>query len=386
MPNQIVIVGTGLAGYMLAKEVRKRDDAVSLTLITKSDGYFYSKPLLSTALTNQKTSDQLCINTVAEMRLQLNADILVQTTVLDIQKKEKKIVVRSSEGVEKIIAYDQLVLATGANHRVLSIAGDGAASVLSVNDLEEYRIFQRKIAHQKNILIIGAGLVGCEFANDLVNANYAVSMVSLDQYLLSAFVPKEIGMAVERAFLNAGIVFHRGKTVQSINRDQNQFNVTLSDNTVVEADVIFSAIGIYPDVTLAQLAGLEINRGIKTNALMQTSDPHVYALGDCAEVMGELKMYVAPILNQARVLSALLCGDQSALNTAVMPVVVKTPLCPVVVLLPPKERVGEWKTTGDHLNIKSLYYDQHNQLCGFALSGDCVKEKAQWIKCLNSEK
>lgn len=382
MLNRIVIIGTGLAGYMLAKELRKRGNTASLTLITQGDGYFYSKPLLSTALTNQKTPDQLCINTVAEMRQQLNADIIVRATVFNIDAKEKKIFIRCGDDSEKEIQYDQLVLANGADHHMVSLAGDAASSVLSVNDLEEYRVFHGKIAHQKNIVIIGAGLVGCEFANDLVNANYTVSMVALDHYLLSAFVPAEIGIALEEAFSTAGIVFHRSKTVQSINHNNHRYTVTLSDNAIIETDLVFSAVGIRPDVSLATLAGVEINRGIQTNAMMQTSDPHIYALGDCAEVMGELKMYVAPILNQARVLSAVLCGEHTPLISSVMPIVIKTPLCPVVVVPPPKNCVGEWKTTGDHLAIKSLYYDGHNQLRGFALSGDCVKEKTQWMKCI----
>ncbi|OGT46583.1 MAG: hypothetical protein A3E82_08835 [Gammaproteobacteria bacterium RIFCSPHIGHO2_12_FULL_38_11] len=381
--QHIVIIGTGLAGYLLAKEFRKYDMSTPLTLITKSDGCFYSKPLLSTALTQQKTPNQLIIADAMTLREQLNATILTKSDVFHIDADNKKIFFRDEMRCEHTLCYGKLVLANGAHKINTFLAGDAADDVLFVNQLEDYRVFREKLLKKNNIAILGTGLIGCEFANDLVNAGYTVKLISPDRYLLSTCVPEIIGLALEKEFHRLGVQFYGSVLPTKINQKDAYFEVILSDKRMVTAELVLSAIGIKPDLTLAKTANLKINNGIVVNASLQTSNPAIFALGECAEVSGQLTMHVAPILKCVHALAKVLVGREQCVYFETTPVVIKTPACPVVVVAPPKNCIGEWKIiASESINIQSLFYDDSNRLRGFALSGDAIKEKNRLIKLM----
>ncbi len=381
--QHIVIIGTGLAGYLLAKEFRKYDTSTPLTLITKSDGYFYSKPLLSTALTQQKMPDQLLIADPIALREQLNATILTKSDVFHIDADNKKIFFRDEKHCEHTLCYEKLVLANGAHKINAFLEGDAADEVLFVNQLEDYRIFRDKLLNKNNIAIFGAGLIACEFANDLANAGYTVKLIAPDRYLLSSRVPEIIGLALEKEFHRLGVQFYGSVLPNKINQKDACFEVVLSDKRIVTAELILSAIGIKPDLTLAKTANLTINKGIIVNASLQTSNPAIFALGECAEVSGQLTMYVAPILKCVHVLAKVLAGEEQSVHFETTPVVIKTPACPIVVVSPSGNCIGEWRIiSSDNINIQSLFYDDSKRLRGFALSGGEIKEKNRLIKLM----
>ena len=146
--DPIIIIGSGLAGYTLAKEFRKLDISTPLTIITASDGRFYSKPLLSTALTKQHHPESLAIAPVATMMKQLNAEIFTKTRVTTIDAQQKKIQI----GVRSL-SYKKLILACGADPIKAPLSGDAVNEVLSVNDLEDYAIFRDSLAGKKHLVI-----------------------------------------------------------------------------------------------------------------------------------------------------------------------------------------------------------------------------------------
>lgn len=384
-PASIVIIGTGLAGYQLAKEFRKHDTHATLTLLTRSDGYFYSKPLLSTALTHHKTPDELAIIDVEAMRSQLNAAIITQCDVYKIDADHKKIIYRDNKNQEYELRYDKLILANGAKKVKIPLQGSAVDEMISVNQLEAYRYFRKKLADKKHVAILGSGLVGCEFANDLLNAGLSVSMISLDNALLQSFVPKQISDALQGAFEKLGLQLYLNKPAQIINKKNNEYEIILSDGQKINADLVLSAVGIRPDLTLAQSAGLRVNVGVVVNSHLQTSDPDIYALGDCAEIEGELKMYVAPILQNARILAMNVTGEPQTVPKSIMPIVIKTPACPIVCVPPSQKTVGEWRIEIAGLNNQALFYDNQNKLRGFALSGDAVKDRMRFIKQMSEE-
>lgn len=381
----IIVIGTGLAGYLFAKEFHKRDTTASLTLITKGDGCFYSKPLLSTALSNRKTPDALTINTVETMRTQLNADILIHCDVFQIDADHKKIFFRDAQNQTQALNYDQLILANGADTIQIPLEGDAVDDVLHVNQLEDYRLFRAQLSEKKRVAILGVGLVGCEFANDLISAGYDVTMIAPDDSLLKKWVPKIIGDALQDVLLNAGVKFYLSvfpKIVQKPpgREGETAYEIILSDNKKIEANVVLSAAGIRPNLSLAKTANLKTNIGICVNSYLQTSNNDIYALGDCSEVNGEMKMYVAPIMQNARILAEFLTGKSPVTQNQMMPVAIKTTLCPIVVVPPDKDIQGKYSIIADGINIQALFYDADNHLRGFALSGSCVKNKAQLIQ------
>lgn len=381
--KNIIIIGTGLAGYLLAKKFRKYDTSTSLTLITKSDGYFYSKPLLSTALTHHKAPEQLVISDVLTLREQLNVMILTRCDVFQIDVNNRKIIYRDEKNCEHSMGYEKLVLANGADKMNVFLEGDAVNDVLFVNQLEDYHVFRNKLAKKSDVAILGAGLIACEFANDLVNAGHLVKLIAPDRYPLSTRVPEIIGFALEKEFYKLGIQFYGSVFPKKVNQKENYFEVILSDCRKITASLILSAVGIKPDLTLAKTANLKTNIGIVVDDSLRTSDPAIFALGECAEVSGQLTMHVTPILQCVHVLAKVLAGNKESVHFEVTPIVIKTPVCPIAVITPPKNCIGEWKiVSSDNINIQSLFYDDMNQLRGFALSGDAIKEKNRLIKLM----
>ncbi|PHS72694.1 MAG: FAD-dependent oxidoreductase, partial [Porticoccus sp.] len=155
----------------------------------------------------------------------------------------------------------------------------------------------------------------------------------------------------------------------------------LSDGATIDADIVISAIGLRPRIDLAKAAGIRVNRGVVVNRQLQTSDTHVYALGDCKEIEENVTLYVLPLMAEARTLAKTLTGDITDIKYAPMPVMVKTPCCPIVVSPVPAGVNGNWTDEANEgNNVKSLFHDSDGQLRGFALTGDLIKEKAALAK------
>lgn len=374
MKKSMVIIGAGLAGYMLAKNWRKLDTDSELTIITEDDGHFYSKPLLSTALTQKKTAGSLPVSTVDQMRVQLDARIMTSCSALSIDKGKKVAVTSQGE-----VSYDQLVLACGAYTINPPLTGDAVDDVISVNNLLDYAEFQAWLENKKHIGILGAGLVGCEFCNDLINTGHHVSMIAPEDQPLASLLPGVLGEMLRQALSDQGVDWHLGRLAKTVD---GNYRIGLDNGDSCEVDGVLSAIGLRPNIALAEAAGLSVGVGIQVNAQLQTSDENIYALGDCAEVMGHIKQYVAPLLHGAQVLAKVLHGDAAAVQYPPMPVVIKTPALPVVSLPPSLGVMGEWHIEGDKPHLKALYYDDQQQLRGFALVGDSVREKMKLAKSI----
>lgn len=373
--NPIVIIGTGLSGYQLAREFRKVNQGTALMLITEDDGRFYSKPLLSTALTNKKNFDTLTTSDANTMASQLNATILSHTIVASIHPEEKFLIANQQK-----IFYDKLVLACGATVVKPAISGDAAEDVLSVNHLYHYRDFQAYIQNKKRIAILGAGLIGSEFANDLTNVGFEVDVIALGKFPLDLLVPESIGKILQDALEKNGVHFHFECTLQSINKKDTHYVLQLSNGKTIETDFVLSAIGLKPNITLAQTANVQTNRGILVNRFLETSIENIYALGDCAEVEGHVLPYITPLLNAGRALAKTLSGERTAVDYPAMPVTVKTPAHPIVVCPPPKNISGTWQVTVTDNNARALFMNEQNELYGFVLTNAACKERMELVK------
>ena len=370
----VVILGTGLAGYGLAKEFRKHDEETPLILITSDDGRSYSKPMLSTGFTKDHSADDLAQLDAGGMARMLKASVWTMTKVNDIDTANQLIKVGDAQTA---IHYGKLVLAVGAEVIRPPIEGDGLDLVYSVNDLLDYDDFRTAIKKNgvKKVCLIGAGLFGCEYTNDLLNGGFEVEAVDPLGYCLPTLLPEEAGKAVQSALEAKGAKFHFGPLVTRVDKAEEGVVVTLNSGETIAADLVVSAVGVRPRTELASASGLDTNRGVITNRLLQTSAPNVYALGDCAEVNGHVLVYVAPLMAAARALGKTLAGEPTEVVYPAMPVTIKTPACPVVVAPPAMDAQGDWTITADGSNVKGEFRGAAGDLLGFALTGDATKEK-----------
>jgi len=373
--SAIVIIGSGLAGYTVIREIRKLDKEIPITLVTKEPGYFYSKPMLSTALAGKKEAAQLISTPAEAMASQLGLNILSETDVHAIDSAKQ--IINTSKGE---ITYRQLVLALGADQIHLPLQGNAAHEVLTVNDLEDYAKFRNAISGKKKVAILGAGLIGCEFANDLVLGNYEVDVIDLAPQALGRLIPEMAANNLQSKLSAAGVRWHFNTTVQSIDRNGNELNITLANGTLIASDVVLSAVGLKPRLDLAKAAGIATGIGIQVNRELETNAPHVYALGDCAEVEGLVLPYVMPIMQAARALAVTLTGQRTALTYPAMPVMVKTPALATIVSPPAKGATGQWKTNPVEGGLEARFESDDGKLLGFVLMGTATAQRGALTK------
>jgi len=366
----IVIVGTGLSGYSLVREIRKLDKDVPIEMVTADDGVSYSKPMLSTGFSKGKDADGLAQADTDAMAEQLNIRIRTFATVTGIDPDSHQLIL----GDERL-TYSKLVLAWGADVIRLSIEGDGQEHVFSINDLMDYRAFRKALGDSGRVAIMGAGLIGCEFANDLRNGGYEVDVIAPSNVVMPGLLPEVAAGAVQQELEKLGVRFHLETVVERMDREGDGVSLTLANGETVSADLVLSAVGLRPRIGLAQAAGIATGRGIQVNRALETSVPDIYALGDCAEVDGHVLLYVLPLMAGARALAKTLTGEPTAVSYGTMPVMIKTPCCPTSVCPPPPGAEGDWEVEQDGTSVKALFRSPDGETLGFAVTGRFAVEK-----------
>lgn len=370
----VLIVGSGMAGVTLARELRKLDANADITLISADGGGFYSKPNISNALAAGKSADQLMMSQrdalAAQLKIQIHSG--VEVTAIDVQSNS----VSTSLGN---IRYEKLVLALGARPIRLPLKGDGAADVLSVNHLDHYAEFRRVLAGKRRLAVLGAGLIGCEFANDLHIGGFEVTVFDLAPQPLGRLLPSQTAAFFQHRLESIGVKFHFSTSITNVNKTDGHYVLTDSHSVEHQADLVLSAIGLIPETGLAKATGLAVNRGIIVNRQLQANPDSghapIYALGDCMEV-GNLNLpFILPIMAQARALAKTLAGTPTDLAYAAMPVAVKTPACPTIVCPPPQGSIGAWQEEVSADGVRALFVGADGKPLGFALLGSATTER-----------
>ncbi len=380
-----------MAGWTTAREFRKLDTYTPIVLVTADSGDFYAKPTLSNACAQKRSADQLVSTPAAKMAETLNVTLRAQTVVRSIHTPAQTLALSTADGASHTQPYGQLVLATGAHPIRVPLQGDASADVQCINQLTDLAHFQRTLgAAPKTVLIMGAGLIGCEFANDLLLGGYQVHVVDPTERPLAALLPAAAGEQLRVALQALGVVWHFGATVQAVNHhtDASLLAVTLSTGEVLGAHLVLSAIGLRSDTALASAAGIACERGVVVGDQLQTNAPHVFALGDCAQYASagaRTLPYVMPIMNAARALAATLAGHATALVFPLMPVSIKTPALPTVVAAPHPAQAGAW--VADALDAAAAqsggvwrFMDPAGQQRGFVLTGGQTTRRMELAK------
>ena len=375
-PNGVVILGSGLGGYSLARELRRLDAKIVITIITADGGESYSKPMLSAAFAQGKDALTLVQKSAEQMAEDLKATILVRHRVAAIRRDTKTLVVRRPDGSETELGYDKLVLAIGADPRPYRVEGCEEADIRTVNDLDDYAAWRAALNPGGRVLLVGAGLIGSEFANDLAGAGHDVTVVDPAPWPLGRLLPQALGDEMAKALGAAGVTFHLGRSVANWTKGR----AALDDGTMIACDHALSAIGLVPRTRLAAEAGLKVERGIVVDRTLRSSDPHIFAMGDCAETPAGPLPFVLPLMAEAKALAATLAGVETELQLPALPVVVKTPALPMVICPPVPGAAGEWVMEGEGRDRKALFIGPDGKALGFALSGARVNERQALAK------
>ena len=371
----IVIIGSGMAGYMLAQNIRQIESNKSITVVTQNDGRFYPKPMLSTALYHKKSPDHIVTATAQEMMDKYNIHVMTNAPVTEVDFAQKKVQLPNQS-----LAYDQLVFATGSKSNKIPKVKD-VEGLLSVNSMEDYEALLDQLPHAQEILIIGSGLVGIEFSHDLLTAGHRVSMVSQTEEALWGLVPKAIGLKCRDHLIDMGLEWITDAGVRDVQRQDKKLSVHFSEQPIKQYDLVLSAIGIAPNTDLAKQSGLNTKRGIITDTYGCCRAKDVFALGDCAEIYGLNLTYVAPIKQQAQAIAKTLTGTKTPIHYPAMPVVVKMPTFPLT-LVPVREPkiTGQWEIqdNADDSEMIAAFYDE-KKLKGFALAGTATRQRNEWL-------
>ena len=370
--HPIVIIGSGMAGYAIAREFRKLNAEQELVMICADDAANYAKPTLSNAYTGKKAPEQIALGDAAKMSAQLNMTILNHTWVKSIESATHQLHLEHVDQTATVQTYSKLVLAVGANPIRLAFAGDGSDDIHVVNNLNDYKAFRSQLdsCAEKRVVILGAGLIGCEFANDLQNTGHQVTVIDLAPLPLGRLLPAHVAQTFKENLEATGIHFVLGTTVEKISKNEyGHYFVTLANGQTLQADAVLSAIGLLPNTDLAKATNIHTSRGVLTNAGLETNQADIYAMGDCVEVNGILLPYVMPIMQQARALAKTLNGENTAVHYPAMPVAVKTPAAPLTVLPAPIDVEVTWNTEETEDGMLAKASDAEGTLRGFVLLG-----------------
>jgi len=356
----VIVVGGGTAGWAAVEAVRALDPDIPITLVSACSADRYRKPELSVSLSEKRTPERLVFETGPTAATRLGVRLVAHTYVVGLSPALHQ--VRTTAGTFR---YRQLILAQGARPVVPS--GLPRELCWRVNDLSMWSRMQRRLTTgPARVAVIGAGLVGCELAEDLARAGHTVTVLDVSDRPLATLLPAPASRRLLASWTRLGIHFLPGRSVSveercgtdafatqrtsdataesgdaaGVGAARSEKVITTQHGERIVADLVLCAAGLATEGRLARMAGLEFERGIVVDSrTLQTSVPGIYALGDCVSFAGEPCRFIEPIVAQAEAIAHAVTGCEHAGYRHQSPVIrVKTRSTPIVVRgLPSRE-------------------------------------------------
>lgn len=324
----IVIVGAGIAGWSAAAAIRALDATTPITMVTQCSGDVYNKPELAIAFSRGMSPQKLCRERGADAARRLNVQLMPDTAAVGLSTRFKRL--RTTRGT---LPYKRLVLALGA--RSTLPGGLDPSLCWRINNLQAWSGLYRNLeGGAKSVVIIGAGMIGCEMAEDLAKAGHKISLLNLAGLPLHGLLPEPAAERLLAGLTGLGVDYHGGTKVSGVARDADgTMLVSRETGSSIRADHVIVAAGLAVQPRLIKTAGIEFLGGIVVDpSTLQTSAADVYALGDCVTILGAPCRFIEPISKQAEAIAATIAGLEHGGYQHRAPLIrLKTRCAPIVI-------------------------------------------------------
>jgi nitrite reductase (NADH) large subunit len=304
MKEKLVLVGNGMAGVRTLEELLKiAPDKYDITVFGAEPYGNYNRIMLSPLLAGEKTIDDIMLN---DEQWYIDNDITLYKgkQVTEIDRARRRVVAMDGTTAD----YDRLLLATGSRPFMIPVPGNDRDGVIAFRDVHDVETMLQAARDYQKAVVIGGGLLGLEAANGLMKQGMEVTVVHLLDSLMERQLDKPAAALLKASLQERGMNFLMEAATEEIIGNGRVRGVRFKDGSEIEADLVVMGVGIVPNTTLAQDAGLHCERGIVVNDTMQTFDPRIYAVGECVQHRGIAYGLVAPLFEQGKVAANQLAG------------------------------------------------------------------------------
>ncbi|HGN7092631.1 TPA: nitrite reductase large subunit NirB [Staphylococcus aureus] len=305
--QKLVMIGNGMAGIRTIEEILERaNDLYDITVIGKEPYPNYNRIMLSNILQNKMTVEETIMNPY-EWYEEHGIELITNDPVIEVDRANQS--VTTANGIE--VSYDKLIFATGSKAFVIPVPGSTLPSVIGWRTIDDTEQMMNIAKTKKKAIVIGGGLLGLECARGLLDQGMEVTVLHLAEWLMEMQLDRKAGNMLKADLEKQGMKFEMQANTTEILGEDDVEGVKLADGREIPADLVVMAVGIRPYTEVAKESGLDVNRGIVVNDVMQTSDSNVYAVGECAEHNGKVYGLVAPLYEQGKVLADHLTNKET---------------------------------------------------------------------------
>ena len=293
---KLVLIGNGLAGMRCLEDLLDMaPERYEVTVIGEEPWGNYNRIMLSPVLSGEKTIEDIMLHPHAWYS-DKGIKFIAQDPAVKIDRTRKVVHTEKGERID----YDRLIIATGSKPFIPPVQGADLNGVISFRDIYDVNTMVKYCETKKNAVVIGGGLLGLEAAYGLKQRGMNVTVLHLMDRIMDRQLDKRASEMLRHSIEQKGIqIITEANTEALLGKDGHVNQVRLKDGTILDADLVIFAVGIRPNIALAQSAGLRCHRGILVNDTMQTFDPSIYAVGECIEHRGQTFGLVEPLWGQA---------------------------------------------------------------------------------------
>ncbi|GAB5459854.1 MAG: nitrite reductase large subunit NirB [Henriciella sp.] len=304
--QKLVVIGNGMApGRVLEPLFEQSPDAYDVTIFNAEPRVNYNRIMLSPVLSGEQSFEDIIIHGDG-WYIENGVTLYKGHKVVEIDRDKKTVTSEPGETV----SYDKLLIATGSVPFIIPMPGHDLPGVLAYRDLDDVTAMMMAAKSGGRAVVIGGGLLGLEAAAGLLAQGMDVTVLHLMPTLMERQLDTAAGYLLEKELAGRGIDIRTGANTKEIIGDSKVEAVLLEDGTEIPCDLVIMAVGIRPNAALAKEAGLEVERGIKVDAQMRTSDPDIFSVGECVEFDGNCYGLVAPLYEQAQICGSVLTGQE----------------------------------------------------------------------------